>query len=99
FLYGKALYRGRGQTLQNAFAMVACGAESGDTTHDRVYPGVMMASQTSLPKGRIVGEVYEVGDKLLERLDKMEGVGINYDRIEVSLTDGTKAQMYVKRPD
>lgn len=45
----------------------------------------------------IAGELYHVNDKVLDNLDELEAVGVNYDREEIDLHDGTRAWMYLKR--
>lgn len=58
-----------------------------------------------VPEGSatIAGEVYEVDDKVLERLDWLEGVGANhYKRIETKVSSDTEelwAWIYVTSPD
>lgn len=58
-----------------------------------------------VPEGSntIIGELYEVDDKILERLDWLEGVKANhYKRIEIrifSATEETVAWIYVASPD
>jgi gamma-glutamylaminecyclotransferase len=49
------------------------------------------------PHGRtsIAGELYEVSDALLERLDKFEGCPTLYQRETIALKDGTNAEAYV----
>lgn len=73
--------------------------ESSFTMYDgRGFPYV-------IPEGSsiISGELYEVSDKILERLDWLEGVNANhYKRIEIevsSLTDKVMAWIYVASPD
>ena len=44
---------------------------------------------------RIVGELYEVDDALLEKLDELEEVPHYYVRERIRLTDGTEAQVYL----
>ena len=64
----------------------------------RGFPYVVPEGSTT-----IVGEVYEVDDKVLERLDWLEGVGANhYKRIETKVFSDTEelwAWIYVASPD
>ena len=46
----------------------------------------------------VVGELYEVDDAGLARLDWLEGYPELYDRQEIALTDGTRAIAYLQRP-
>lgn len=96
-MHGRAVYKGHAQTLLRCFAMVACAAGIAETRHDAVYPGAVLAKLAGLPGGRLSGEVYEVGAKQLARLDRLESVGVNYDRVPVRLKDGTSAYLYLKR--
>lgn len=53
----------------------------------------------SNPNGRVTGEVYRVGEEILERLDRLEGNGAFYLRemVDLELADGSfaSAWMYV----
>ena len=60
----------------------------------RVTPSVIEGKG----KHRIAGELYEVNDEMLRRLDKFEQRGRYYKRITVKLMDGKLAQMYVHMP-
>lgn len=44
---------------------------------------------------RIVGELYEVDDQTLARLDELEEVPAYYERTSITLADGTVAHTYV----
>lgn len=44
---------------------------------------------------RIMGELYEVDDALLEKLDELEEVPHYYVRERIQLADGTEAQVYL----
>ena len=48
---------------------------------------------------RIIGELYEVDDALLARLDELEEVPHYYVRERISLADGSEAQVYVMPRD
>lgn len=54
------------------------------------YPGVLKDGGTS-----IAGEVYEVGHATLATLDRIEGHPRFYERQEIELFDGTKADAYL----
>ena len=45
--------------------------------------------------GQVTGEVYEVDDVLLKRLDVFEGVPTLYERRAVTLDDGSKVGAYL----
>lgn len=44
---------------------------------------------------RVPGELYEVDDQTLARLDRLEEVPDYYERLVITLDDGTEAQAYV----
>lgn len=73
----------KAQTAEPVFSLVAV-TDPGD---DDPYPGM-------LQKGiyHIKGELYEIDDALLKRLDEYEGDG--YQRIEIVLDHGDSAQTY-----
>lgn len=54
-----------------------------------------------LPGGpsRIMGELYEIDDETLKRLDELEEVPHYYERRTIVLADGTEAQTYVMPRD
>ena len=74
-----------GKGLLRGFAMLDLGA----------FPGIV----PSTGDGVVVGEVYEVGDALVRRLDKIEGVPHLYTRDGAVLDDGRHVEMYVLRRD
>jgi gamma-glutamylcyclotransferase (GGCT)/AIG2-like uncharacterized protein YtfP len=50
-------------------------------------------------EGAIVGELYEVDDDTLRRLDRCEGAPSFYRREEVELEDGGRAVTYTLREE
>jgi gamma-glutamylcyclotransferase (GGCT)/AIG2-like uncharacterized protein YtfP len=46
-------------------------------------------------KSRVLGELYEVDDLTLKRLDELEEVPHYYERLSIELADGTTAFAYV----
>lgn len=61
------------------YSMVSCG----------MFPAIAKEGGTA-----ILGEVYEVDAKTLERLDRLEGVPNHYFRDEITIEDGSKALAY-----
>jgi len=47
---------------------------------------------------RIAGELYEVDDAHLARLDILERIGVDYQRKTAELDDGRVAQIYLREP-
>lgn len=72
------------QTAEPVFSLVAVC----DSDADNPYPGMMTGGAY-----HIKGELYEIDDALLKRLDEYEGEG--YQRIEIALDNGDSAQTYV----
>ena len=70
------------QTLNAGWNMFSMGG----------FPGIVPGSQY------ISGELYEVDDSILERLDWLEGNGHFYTREVVPLASGVDAWMYVLPP-
>jgi gamma-glutamylcyclotransferase (GGCT)/AIG2-like uncharacterized protein YtfP len=61
-------------------------------------PGKSTPSVFHDPSGtRIEGQLFRVNTARLNALDKLEQVGVNYDRQRVTLEGGQKAWMYIKR--
>lgn len=54
------------------------------------FPGVFLDGTDA-----IVGEVYEVDDRTMERLDRLEGFPFMYTRVEVDLEGHGNAWMYI----
>ncbi len=54
------------------------------------FPGMVKGGATS-----VVGEVFEVDDDTLARLDELEGHPTFYERARVRLADGTEAEAYL----
>lgn len=69
------------------FRMVSLGA----------YPG--MVRDRSQSRKSIVGEIYDVDEDTLGKLDQLEGVPHFYFRSRVRLTDGGFADAYLLRRD
>jgi len=75
-----AIPLGATRTLSRAFQMYSFG----------MFPGVYKGG-----KYAIEGELYEVTDRELERLDMLESNGRFYNREEVKLANGETAWMYI----
>ena len=58
------------------------------------YPGLVREGGTA-----VAGELYEVDDATLARLDVLEGYPDLYDRGPIRLSDGTEAIAYTVRRD
>lgn len=72
------------KTAQPAFNLVAVL----DSNVDFPYPGMMEDGDF-----HVKGELYEIDDALLKRLDEYEGEG--YERIEIELEGGVSALTYL----
>lgn len=92
----KALYLGRTKTIEPYFVMVQFNSRS---TPGQFSPGVFRGPLDVLEPGRIVGEIFQVDDDTLAELDRLEGVGVNYNRVPIALEGGRAAHMYLKRRD
>lgn len=77
-----ARFLGPARTLP-AFELVSLGP----------YPALVPGGATA-----VVGEVYEVTDAGLARLDWLEGYPDLYDRQAIPLADGTRAIAYMQPP-
>ncbi|MNS49465.1 Gamma-glutamylcyclotransferase family protein YtfP [compost metagenome] len=77
-----ARFLGPARTLP-AFELVSLGP----------YPAMVPGGRTA-----VVGEVYEVSDAGLARLDWLEGYPELYGRQAIELEGGTRAIAYVQRP-
>lgn len=63
------------------------------SSHGRWTPAVYKNGSM----GRFIqGEIYVVNDAVFKELDKLEGVGVNYNCERINLDDGTTAWMYFK---
>ncbi len=51
------------------------------------------------PGEHVEGEVITVSAEELRRLDRYERLGIRYERVRLTLTDGTKAWVYRRLPE
>lgn len=87
---------GAAQTEQGHFVMVQFNSSS---TPGRFTPGVFAGPIDGATSARILGEVYDVDEGGLEALDRLENVGVNYDRVSVPILGQGDAQMYIKRRD
>lgn len=58
------------------------------------HPAVVEAGHTA-----VVGELYEVDQALLAELDAFEGVPTWYQRVSITLADGSTAMTYVMRAE
>jgi gamma-glutamylaminecyclotransferase len=95
FVYGTLLsggpshYRLRGSPLlgvnrtEPRYALVSLGS----------YPALLEGGTTS-----VIGEVYEVDDRILPAIDRFEGHPLLYQRKSVELVDGTDVNAYVLLP-
>jgi gamma-glutamylaminecyclotransferase len=69
----------------------------------RTAPGCMLYDLGAFPglvhggEGAVLGELYDVDDDLLARLDRYEGTPNFYRRELVELEDGSSAQTYTLR--
>lgn len=59
-------------------------------------PGRLTPSVEAGGKHRIAGEVYAVDADLLARLDRLERVGVDYQRQAVPLASGDMAEIYLR---
>ena len=57
------------------------------------YPAVVNAGQPSA--GTVIGDVFDVNEETLDRLDNYEGYPVLYERATVKTLDGAVVQTYV----
>ena len=80
--------------LRGATAFGAATTAEPFVMHDLgAFPAIVAGGATP-----IAGEVYEVDADTLRALDRLEGYPGFYDRVEVGLTDGTRALVYTMQP-
>jgi gamma-glutamylaminecyclotransferase len=96
FVYG-SLRRGQGN--HSIIGVATCVGEArtlrGFTLYDLgPFPALVHGGMSA-----VVGEVYEVDEPLLARLDRLEGCPRLYQRQGITLEDGTLAYTYVMRLD
>jgi len=92
FVYG-SLQRGQGNhRMMNGARFVerALTTAAFELFDLGAFPAMTTRGRTS-----IAGELYEVTDELLERLDRFEGCPTLYQRETISLKDGASAEAYV----
>ena len=91
FIYG-SLKRGRDAAFRMSgatFLRVATTLPEWTLLNLGRYPGLVPGSDS------VEGELYHVPDDLLARLDDYEGVAEGYyDRVPITLADGTECQTY-----
>lgn len=66
------------------FTMVSCGP----------FPAIVADGRRE-----VYGEVYEVDQATLRELDKLEDVPNLYERVPITLADGSAAEAWVMRPE
>jgi len=96
FVYG-TLKRGHGnhRLLEGGGARYAGDAQVAGTMHDYgAFPAVSLSG-----RGTIHGEVYEVTNETLSRLDRLEGTPTFYQRTRVRMSTGMEAWIYVMNSD
>jgi len=91
FVYG-TLMRGEANDRQLAGLAYAPARTRAEWTMVSLggFPGIIAGGATTID-----GEVYEVNDRVLARLDRLEGHPHFYRRMPVLLVDGTLAETYV----
>lgn len=83
----------------------SCLLENSKLLHDKVFFTGTMASLGGFPcctqhgNTRIQGEMYEVDDTTLARLDQLEGHPNWYERKMVSTSEGEAWIYFIDRPD
>jgi gamma-glutamylcyclotransferase (GGCT)/AIG2-like uncharacterized protein YtfP len=65
------------------------------TTPGSASPGVLHA-EGAQEAGFIAGEVFVVDDHTLDLLDRLENVGVSYDRKSITLGGGQMAVAYIR---
>ena len=92
FVYGTLKRGKRAHSLLSRARFVGEGTVEGYEMYIvRDYPGIVRG------KGKVRGEVYEVDEETLRRLDEYEGVPLYYERVEetVELDNGEKVKAYL----
>ncbi len=101
FVYGTLMTGGRNEVLLKNSSLLSKKSVTQENRFLMIQFNSLFTAGKQTPavvsngEGYIQGEVYEVDDHGLEKLDKLEGNGVHYQREEVSLQDGRKAWMYV----
>lgn len=60
-------------------------------------PGKQTPGVFKMGTARISGEIYKVSGDTFSKLDELEQVGIKYDRVEASFSNGMKAFIYLEK--
>ena len=92
FVYG-TLMKGELHHTTMAHARFVRATETGpeyDLVQIDYYPAMLVGGSH-----RVMGELYEVDDPTLARLDRLEEVPDYYERKTITLADGTEALAYV----
>jgi gamma-glutamylaminecyclotransferase len=83
-----AKFIGEANTINKSFIMMDLG----------LFPGVAITTASNPEALKIGGEVFEVTDAVLSKLDKIEGYPDFYNRTKVNTTLGTAWMYYLQNP-
>lgn len=101
FVYGTLKAGERNHHLMKDAKFITLTAAPGHLYAGISYPAAIppeVALEVEVPPW-ICGEVYEVNEETLRRLDRLEGHPHFFERTEVTLWDKTKASMYYYKHD
>ncbi len=91
FVYGTLMTGCGNHRMMAGAKLIGSGEIAGFTMHDiGAFPGIVIGGG-----GVIRGEVYEVSEEVVARLDRFEGCPRLYRRHPVWLSDGRAAYTYV----
>ena len=92
----RAAFHGEFTTADDHFLMLDFHSVSSPGNY---APGVLLQNtyHPEISLGKISGELWSCDDIGLKFLDELEGIGVNYDRIQTPLENGQTANIYIKR--
>lgn len=111
FVYGTLMKEGRNSHVLNNARLISAKAVTRDKSFFMLQfesvsnpgnysPGVFRHGKTKIKgQGKVLGELYEVNADTMKELDRLEGLGKNYTREEITLEGGARAWIYIKLSD
>jgi gamma-glutamylcyclotransferase (GGCT)/AIG2-like uncharacterized protein YtfP len=91
FVYGTLRRGGSNHFRMDGAGFVAAGTVRGRLYQIDWYPGLVLDESA----GDVLGEVYQVSDALLEKLDEFEGAEYRRSQTQVRLPDGESVRVRV----